>query len=369
MARGTGRDNRTTQWSVNAIEKYTGISRPNAKKAVKDLLDRGMWKKTRDGNHPIYEAVPANDVPGGPFTTAERAVIAAIRDGITPYDQATIEALKARGIVRTKHHPHRHRKSFELDGAAISEWSEPFSIWLPNALIDGVADEVPPLELVRQTRSLPALQLFIELYSEQFLPSFGGVPRELLKREFERLLVGERGSFVVWGFKEKHRRGSYKLARPFFTGNIITRGEGTRLDEGWDASFWPAVDALEGLGLIEPVGMVLDGDDDEAEIIHPYGIKGGEPAERELARIAHEAGVSMVTDAQFERAEVQEFESLIPVQKHIARVTVAEIFRLKYRPHTTATAAWYAQMKESTAEWLARYEAIIKDRANRQSAA
>ena len=66
---------------------------------------------------------------------------------------------------------------------------------------------------------------------------------------------------------------------------------------------------------------------------------------------------------------MQEFESLIPVQKHIARVTVAEIFRLKYRPHTTATAAWYAQMKESTAEWLARYEAIIKDRANRQSAA
>jgi hypothetical protein len=58
MARGTGPDNRTTQWSVNAIEKYTGISRPNAKKAVQDLLDRGIWKKTREGNHPSYEAVP-----------------------------------------------------------------------------------------------------------------------------------------------------------------------------------------------------------------------------------------------------------------------------------------------------------------------
>ena len=58
MARGTGPDNRTTQWSVNAIEKHTGISRPNAKKAVQDLLDRGIWKKTREGNHPSYEAVP-----------------------------------------------------------------------------------------------------------------------------------------------------------------------------------------------------------------------------------------------------------------------------------------------------------------------
>jgi hypothetical protein len=191
----------------------------------------------------------------------------------------------------------------------------------------------------------------------------------LLRREFDRLRVGERGPFVVWGFKMKGLRASYELARPFFTGKIITRDDGTRLDEGWDSSVYPAVEILEGLGLIEPVGMLLDGDDTEAEIIHPYGIKGGEPAERELARTAHEAAVSMVTDAQLGRAEVQEFWSLIPVQKHIAKVTLVEIFRLKYRPHTTATAAWYAQMKENTAEWLARYEAIIKDRAGRQSAA
>ncbi len=81
MARGTGRDNRTTQWSVNAIEQHTGISRPNAKKAVQGLLDRGIWKKTREGKHPIYEAVPGNEIPGGPFTAAEQAAIAAIRDG------------------------------------------------------------------------------------------------------------------------------------------------------------------------------------------------------------------------------------------------------------------------------------------------
>ena len=34
MARGTGRDNRTTQWSVHSIEQRTGISRPNAAKAA-----------------------------------------------------------------------------------------------------------------------------------------------------------------------------------------------------------------------------------------------------------------------------------------------------------------------------------------------
>ena len=103
MARGTGPDNRTTQWSVNAIEKYTGISRPNARKAVADLLQRGVWKKTRGGNHPVYEAVPGNEIPGGPFTAAEKAVIAAIRNSKAVPDDAVAEALKARGIVSESH--------------------------------------------------------------------------------------------------------------------------------------------------------------------------------------------------------------------------------------------------------------------------
>jgi hypothetical protein len=55
---------------------------------------------------------------------------------------------------------------------------------------------------------------------------------------------------------------------------------------------------LETLGLVERVGMLLDGDDPEAEIIHPCGVNGGEPAERELARTAHEAAVGMVTGKQ-----------------------------------------------------------------------
>ncbi len=79
MARGTGRDNRTTQWSVHSIEQRTGISRPNAAKAVKDLLDRGIWRKIRDGQHPIYQAVPGNQIPNSPFTPKEQAAITAIQ--------------------------------------------------------------------------------------------------------------------------------------------------------------------------------------------------------------------------------------------------------------------------------------------------
>jgi hypothetical protein len=38
LARGSGADNRTTAWSVNAIEGYTGIGRPRAKKAIDALM-------------------------------------------------------------------------------------------------------------------------------------------------------------------------------------------------------------------------------------------------------------------------------------------------------------------------------------------
>jgi hypothetical protein len=191
----------------------------------------------------------------------------------------------------------------------------------------------------------------------------------LLCVEFDRLRVGERGPFVVWGFRQTHRTASYSLARPFFTGQLETQEDGTCDDEGSHVSFWPAVGTLTTLSLIVPVGMLLDGDDAEAEIIHPYGVNGGEPAERELASFAHEAAVAMMSDKQLWRAEVEGYPNLVPVLKHITKATLVEVFRLRYRPHTSATAAWYAQMKESTAEWLARYDAILTDRANRESAA
>jgi hypothetical protein len=107
--------------------------------------------------------------------------------------------------------------------------------------------------------------------------------------------------------------------------------------------------------------MLLDGDDSEAEIIHPLAMRGGEPAERELARAATQAAAAMLTDGQLNWS-VEQGYYLVPVRRHIANVTVVEVFRLKYRPHTKATAAWYALMRQSTAEYLAHYQALGRDR-------
>src|SRR4051794_32665128 len=43
-ARGTGGDNRTTKWSVNAIEARTGISRSRARAAMNVLITSGTLR-------------------------------------------------------------------------------------------------------------------------------------------------------------------------------------------------------------------------------------------------------------------------------------------------------------------------------------
>ena len=45
LACGTDRNNRITEWSVHAIEKYTGISRARARAAVETLMmkGKGQW--------------------------------------------------------------------------------------------------------------------------------------------------------------------------------------------------------------------------------------------------------------------------------------------------------------------------------------
>jgi len=93
----------------------------------------------------------------------------------------------------------------------------------------------------------------------------------------------------------------------------------------------------------------------------PVRYVAGEPAERELAAAADMVARVMITEGQLSWAEQNNYRLLIPVQKHIAKVTMVEVFRLKYRPHTSATAAWFALMQQTTAQYLNHYRAMAKE--------
>src|SRR5215469_17419888 len=60
LARGSGPDNRTTAWSINAIERYTGISRHRAADAIRSLQKIESIRQTEGGTRPRYFLTPAH---------------------------------------------------------------------------------------------------------------------------------------------------------------------------------------------------------------------------------------------------------------------------------------------------------------------
>ena len=54
----SGRDNRTTSASVNAVEQYTGIARGRARQAIDALISIGRVRQRRGGTRPQYAIDP-----------------------------------------------------------------------------------------------------------------------------------------------------------------------------------------------------------------------------------------------------------------------------------------------------------------------
>src|SRR5690349_20405221 len=86
QARGTGRDNRTTAWSVESIERYTGIYRHRAAAAVERLQSEGLVRLLRSGTKPKYELVPFCELPRADarpeLNSSETLVVDWVRRGI-----------------------------------------------------------------------------------------------------------------------------------------------------------------------------------------------------------------------------------------------------------------------------------------------
>jgi hypothetical protein len=316
LARGSGPDQRTTSWSVRAVETHTGTSRPRAETAIAELVKVGLVRITRTGTRPQYYLAPAHEVPGceactrPPLDQEEKRVFDLL---VADQHQAAKDAdhqrhgpsdlwgslwpcqiadrLVIKGYAIAGGDGRYTPIGYDAEPAAKPDW-----IWLPNALVDGAGENIAaPVELVRQTQSITAMRLFIDLYHAHRLAADGGIHWRTIRRETTRYIAGQRGSFTVYGFVEA---GVEALPKAF----VGPRPFGTT--EKLDATvFWDAWNRLIRLGLLEFVNHVVEADTDEAEIIHPYAVGNGETEERLLAKAAHRAGERMLTEAQRRRAE------------------------------------------------------------------
>jgi hypothetical protein len=311
QACGTGRDNRTTAWSINAIRTYTGMSLSRAQEALGRLIERRVSVLTTGGSRR-----PRYDLP--PWHKIER------------------------------------RKQKDT----------PELIWLPNAVVTGASGETPPVQLLRQTRDAMTLRLFVDLYHAQNLRDDGGVSRRFLWQKFERHEVGRRGQMTVWGFSDPaewvSRTGPIEAhCRAMTKDELENRSASDKRDSrNWTGSdAFRRIKTLVDLGLVEWVPHLFEGDDDGAEPIHAYGLGNGGTVEDRLGAAAHVSGVALLTERQADWAEEQGLR-LAPVPHHFANVQMIGVARLRYRPKTRMTAAWWAELTSKGEAYIRAYKEL-----------
>lgn len=189
LARGSGPDQRTTSWSVNAIEDRTNIARRRARKAIDSLVHAGLVRITKGGTRPSYYILPAHEVPScegylppdlDPIEQRVFDQIAAGQNWLS--DKGGKEwgyrnpRTVASGLVRKGRALDLGQNRYAAIHYDPETASKPDWIWLPNSLIDGAgANVAPPVELVRQTLNGAALRLLIDLYHAHELASDGGI--------------------------------------------------------------------------------------------------------------------------------------------------------------------------------------------------
>jgi len=336
MARFSARDNRTTRASVAAIERYTGISRGRARKAIGRLEKAKLVSAAGPHTRPVYTIV-ADSCPV--LSEPEGAVLAKVRKGeaLAQGDLGTARSLTTRGVLRPD--------GSKFAVARLDDW-----IWLPNTLVTGAAGEVPPLELLRETQDVMCLRLLVDLYYLQDLRDNGGVSWRAVSLRYDRHRVGQRGQYVVWGFSE---RG--EVVDPHGVLKCHARKPtNAEQAEGWGFSvdLFRRLDLVHSLGLLEYVPYVYEGDGVDAEPLFPVGncAEHGE-IEHALGQAAHRAGLALLTEPQRAGPEYRGLV-LVPLPAHLVNAQLFGVVRLRYRPHTRRTRAWYAKLHEQSGKWL-----------------
>lgn len=368
LARGTLRDLRTTAWSTNAIEDRTAIPRRAAKAAIESLIEAGFVERQKGGTKPLLsikavEAIRAPQPAKRPLKPAQVLLLEAARahpEGLWPPTKkrpdtgwpegvhwGNAQVLIDLGLVR--------RLRFNASAIVSIDPPDPEAglhwIWLPNAIVDGAAGETPPIERLRQSQSVTALRLYVELYHAQSLSENGGVNWRMIRETYKRYDRGQYGEYGLYAFmplnKEVFTDAPFFLEYPTneyeayegTDGNTYSRNIGTK-------KFWEDLRLLTDTGLAEFVPHLVDADTDQGALIHPLARdEEGEEAEREIGAAAHAAAAQMLV-AIGQTNTWKPTVRLVPAARHIQQLALVGLLRLRHRANTTATAAWYGGFPE-----------------------
>ena len=275
---GTGSDHRLTKWSARACEQYTGLGKPRAKHAIEELIEADLVART---------------------------------------DAST-----------------RMLPQYELPSLPLE--AEP--IFLPVALVTGLAGEASMLRRVRETGDALALRMLIDLYGTVSLDATHGVPIQMLHGgRMEGTAptarkIAEVGAHAVWALSEgswRHAAGDWMLIHRIKTADTKS---------AW-APFWARLDLLKQIGAIWYEPWVFDGEELDAEPLFPLDASGfyavAKPTdEAELTRLASEVSRALIGDERSYVFDHADANFHLPLTAHHRAPAYREVARLRVEPDT-----------------------------------
>ncbi|QXN62801.1 hypothetical protein [Serratia fonticola] len=260
MARGSQGNNRTTKWSAKSVSQYAGITPMRAREAIGQLIDHGVVELTQPGARPQYK--------------------------------------------------------IELPDTDLDY------IYLPNAIVDGVGKEIPPIERIRQTRNIITLKVFILLYSIQDLDNTGGMPIEMfIIDQSESVCLYQNDVMKVVCCE----LSTWKLNWSWYMKMSIFALENIDFND-----FKSSFDDIRSMGLLTVWGEIFDSPDVDGEPI------GGTWSYDSVAEL----------DYQLRRGAKKLDKwpskgSYMVTPRH-TQPCIKSICRMTYRAQTTKTARWMA---------------------------
>ena len=356
LARFTGRDNTHTAASVQAIEKYTGMARGRAQESIDQLIRARLVER----------------VPESP-RTRPRYVMRSWRDAHADIVTAHLPAVEAvrRGEVHGKRAPSKEELAATRDAGLIlpsgnGSWkandpsTERNLVWMPNAFVTGTsAGEVPPLRRLRETGTVDALRLVVDLYAAHHLADDGGVSPRVVSQPWERHVITTTDHYGVLGFTRS--KGMFNGKPGPISGSFNNQ---SRAWNGFNASgdAWKTMDTVQRLGLVEVVTTLFEGPEGEPM----FSIKHEPLADAPDANAIRACGTHALfaaeawggnTFAQWRDNHPEEQHALM-VPRHVENATLRGIYRLRYRPRTNATARWWGRLMNTTEAWTAKFREL-----------
>lgn len=256
-----------------------------------------------------------------------------------------IDALKAAGIVQqvntaSKKPRYKLRISDDL-------------IWLPKSIIMPLSGETPPVMRIRQTQDVELLKLFIDLYFSHKLDADFGLSTKIYFRNYKKTWYCEHGQLVFWGFDDVGPRSRKSVFQTMFADCMEASNQSQRVDDIELEKFFTRMEALINLGLLEESVCLFESVDPTAELLFP--VNGPTPEEKMVLECINATVEALLPDWQVQNTP---HEYLVPVYRHLQKVELFGIFRLRHRPHTNATSAWWMRLQNKIDDALRFFKQV-----------